>query len=72
MRVSIKKGQPFSFSQEGHRGFFYPSEKSSNILHDTIGIRLSWVGSSNKKAIAVPESAVLQSGSEEKKIAIWI
>jgi hypothetical protein len=71
MKVKIKKGEKFSFSQRGHKGFFYPSEKTSSILHDTDGERLPWVGS-EKAALSVPESAVLLLGDSDKKTVVWI
>ena len=71
MNIKIKKGEKFSFSQRGHNGFFYPGEKTSNILHDVDGEKMPWIGS-KKKALAVPESAVLPLGSKEKKTVVWI
>tara|TARA_B100000683_G_C12166352_1_gene422325 strand:+ start:364 stop:579 length:216 start_codon:yes stop_codon:yes gene_type:complete len=71
MNIKIKKGENFSFSQRGHNGFFYPEEKTSKILHDVEGEKMPWIGS-EKKALSVPESAVLPFGSQEKKTVVWI
>ena len=72
MIIKVKKGEQFSFSQRGHNGFFYPGKRTSNILHDAEGEKMSWIGSREKVPLAVPESAVLPFGSQEKKTVVWI
>ena len=72
MKFQIKKGQHVYFSQRGHKGFFYPCKKRTEVLYDVSADRVPWVGSNTRKPVSVPEDAIIEFGSNAKKTVVWI
>ena len=72
MTINLEQGTRVFLSELGHNGFFYPTDSSETLIEQTSAHLKAWVGSADKTAVLIPESAVRTSGSEAKLIAVWV
>jgi hypothetical protein len=70
--MTLSKGSKVYLSQIGHKGFFYPTDKTAMLLFETTCQTVSWISIGGKKAYLVPQNAILHSGQANMLMPIWV
>jgi len=76
MEIKLKKGQSVYRSEQGSRGFYYPSSgQKIFIKEDCVGLRVSgYMSYGDKEAYSVPTDAVVprdRYAPEKPYMIIW-
>lgn len=72
-KVRLSGGRRCFTSSVGHNNFYYPSDKSVNILYDTDAERVSWIGGGDRLIpVIISSNSINKERPSEERTVVWI